>query len=333
MHVVVIALATAALLLAAFALFLRRPSPGRPALLVRERARVTALAEHVAMLAGTLAPRDIDHPENLERAAAYIEAHFQDATARVASEDYRATFRPDLPEEPFRNLVASFGPEAGPRIVVGAHYDAFGLFGANPGADDNASGVAGLLEIARLLRGRPLARRVDLVAFTLEEPPFFASAGMGSRVHARALAAAGVRVEAMVCLEMIGYFSERQPWPSPLLALVYPHRGDFIGVVGQPFDGGLARRVKGWMRVPTMPPSPPVPVYSFNGPTVMGTDASDHSSFWLEGMPAVMVTDTAFMRNPYYHSADDRPETLDYQRMATVVDGVLNAVLHLAGGG
>jgi Zn-dependent M28 family amino/carboxypeptidase len=206
------------------------------------------------------------------------------------------------------------------------------MFGANPGADDNASGTAGLLEMARLLRDRPLARRVDLVAFTLEEPPFFATEGMGSRVHARALRAAGVRVEAMVGLEMIGYFSERQPWPSALLALVYPRRGDFAGVVGRPLDGGLARRVKGWMRVPPAD-GPAVPVYSFNGPTMMGTDASDHASFWQEGMPAVMVTDTAFMRNPHYHGPGDRPGTLDYRRMATVVDGVLNAVLHLAGTG
>lgn len=332
MHVVVMALLAAVLLLAALGLFLRRPSLGSPALLIHERARPAALAEHVAMLAGTLAPRDVDHPENLERAAAYVEAQLREANARVGSEEYRATFRPDLPAEPFRNLVASFGPEGGSRVLVGAHYDAFGMFGANPGADDNASGVAGLLELARLLGDRPLARRVDLVAFTLEEPPFFAGPGMGSRVHARALATAGVPVKAMVCLEMIGYFSDHQPWPSPLLALVYPHRGDFIGVVGQPFDRGLARRIKGWMRVPPATPGPKVPVYSFNGPTVMGTDASDHSSFWLEGMPAVMVTDTAFMRNPYYHGPDDRPETLDYQRMATVVDGVLNAVLHLAGG-
>ncbi len=218
-----------------------------------------------------------------------------------------------------------------PRIVVGAHYDAFGMFGSNPGADDNASGTAGLLELARLLRGQSLARRVDLVAFTLEEPPLFGSARQGSRVHARGLAAAGVRVEAMVCLEMIGYFSERQPWPSVLLALVYPRRGHFVGVVGQPFDRGLARRVKRSMRVAAGPGGARVPVYSFNGPAMMGTDASDHASFWELGIPAVMVTDTAFLRNPHYHAPGDRPETLDYRRMAAVVDGVANAVLQLAG--
>ncbi len=331
MFVVGIALAVAALLLAALAVFLRRPSVGRSEVLLRERARPETLRAHVEMLAGTLVPRDVDHPENLERAAAYVEARLREATPRVVSERYEAAFRPDLPRQPVRNLIASFGPEDGPRIVVGAHYDAFGMFGSNPGADDNASGTAGLLELARLLRAQPPARRVDLVAFTLEEPPFFGSAEMGSRVRARALRAAGVDVEAMIGLEMIGYFSERQPWPSALLAAVYPRRGDFAGVVGQPFDGGLARRIKGWMRVPAASGNPAVPVYSFNGPTMMGTDASDHASFWLEGLPAVMVTDTAFMRNPHYHAPGDRPETLDYRRMATVVDGVLNAVLHLVG--
>jgi hypothetical protein len=333
MLVVAVGLAVAALLLAALAVFLRRPGLGKPDVLVEERARADALAAHLEMLAGTLAPRDVDHPENLELAAAYVEARLREATPRVASERYEATFRADLPRQPVRNLVASFGPENGPRVVVGAHYDAFGMYGSNPGADDNASGTAGLLELARLLRGQRLARRVDLVAFTLEEPPFFGSAAMGSRVRARALRAAGVEVEAMIGLEMIGYFSARQPWPSALLALVYPRRGDFAGVVGRPLDRGLARRVKRWMRVPAAAGNPAVPVYSFNGPTMMGTDASDHASFWLEGFPAVMVTDTAFMRNPHYHGPGDRPETLDYPRMATIVDGVLNAVLHLAGGG
>jgi Zn-dependent M28 family amino/carboxypeptidase len=200
-----------------------------------------------------------------------------------------------------------------------------GLFGSNPGADDNASGTAGLLELARLLRHSQLGQPVDLVAFTLEEPPYFATPKMGSRVHADSLVASGRRLDAMIGLEMIGCFTERQPWPSALLALIYPRHGNFVGVVGQPFDGGLARRIKRWMRIPDG-----VPVYSFNGPTMMGTDASDHASYWHHGLPAVMVTDTAFMRNPRYHTAADTADTLDYHRMAQVVDAVLNAVHHLA---
>jgi hypothetical protein len=320
-----IALAVVALLLAALAIFLRRPSFGRAEVLLRERAQPETLAAHVEMLAGTLVPRDVDHPENLERAAAYVEARLREATPRVVSERYEAAFRPDLPRQPVRNLIASFGPEDGPRIVVGAHYDAFGMFGSNPGADDNASGTAGLLELARLLRGQPLARRVDLVAFTLEEPPFYRTQSMGSRVHADALKRAGVELDSMICLEMIGTFTPRQPWPGLFLGLVYPRRGDFIAVVGEPFDGGLARRVKGAMRLPGG-----VPVYSFSGPTASGSDASDHESFWRLGYPAVMVTDTAFLRNPRYHTPWDTADTLDYRSMAKVVDGVLNAVLRAA---
>lgn len=265
-------------------------------------------------------PRAADDPASLERTAAYVEAAFRSTTARVESQRFEAG------TADYRNVVAHFGPPGDASIVVGAHYDAMGLFGNNPGADDNASGAAGLLELARLLGNTELARPVDLVAYTLEEPPYFGTPKMGSRVHADTLIKSGKRLDAMIGLEMIGCFTERQPWPSALLALIYPRRGNFIGVVGQPFDDGLARRIKGWMRVPDG-----VPVYSFNGPTMMGTDASDHASYWRVGIPAVMVTDTAFMRNPRYHTAADTADTLDYEGMALVVDGVLNAVLHLGG--
>jgi hypothetical protein len=313
-------LGIAALLLVALAVFLRRPSLGRPASLVEVRADPTRLARHVEALTTDFLPRAADDPASLERTAAYVEAAFRTATPRVESQRFIAG------GAEFRNLIAHFGPPGPARIVVGAHYDAMALFGSNPGADDNASGTAGLLELARLLATVDFARPVELVAFTLEEPPYFATPKMGSRVHADGLVAAGRRLDAMIALEMIGCFTARQPWPSALLALVYPRRGNFIGVVGQPFDGGLARRVKASMRVPGG-----VPVYSFNGPTMMGTDASDHASYWHHGLPAVMVTDTAFMRNPRYHTAADLAGTLDYRRMALVVDGVLNAVLHLAG--
>ena len=319
---VIIGLGVAALLLVILAVFLRRPSFGRPASLLRARADSARLARHVEVLTTDFLPRAASDPASLERTAAYVEAAFRAATPRVESQRFTA-FGAE-----FRNVIARFGPPGEARIVVGAHYDAMGLFGSNPGADDNASGTAGLLELARLLAAADLARPVELVAFTLEEPPFFATPKMGSRVHSDALVASGRRLDAMIGLEMIGCFSEHQPWPSALLALIYPRRGDFVGVVGEPFDSGLARRVKGWMRVPGG-----VPVYSFNGPTTMGTDASDHASYWRHGLPAVMVTDTAFMGNPRYHTAADTADTLDYGRMALVVDGVLNAVLHLAGRG
>jgi hypothetical protein len=147
---------------------------------------------------------------------------------------------------------------------------------------------------------------------------------MGSRVHADGVAAAGEAVDGMICLEMIGYFSERQPWAGAVLGLLYPRRGDFIVVAGRSTDAGLARRVKRAMRGAAGPR-----VVSFSGPLVMGIDASDHRNYWRNGYNAVMVTDTAFLRNPHYHTAGDTAATLDYRRMAGVVDGVSNAVLVL----
>jgi hypothetical protein len=147
----------------------------------RERAEARHLRRHVEFLTIAAAPRDINHPESLDRAAAYIRNEFSRTRARVREQVFTVQGRT------LRNVVAAYGPDRGPLLVVGAHYDAFGAFGANPGADDNASGTAGLLELARLLRNIPVAQRIELVAFTSEEPPFFASPWMGSAVHARSL--------------------------------------------------------------------------------------------------------------------------------------------------
>lgn len=284
----------------------------------RERAEALRLRRHVEFLTIAAAPRDSHHPESLDRAAAYLRDELSRTQARVREQVFTTE------GHAWRNVIAAYGPERGPILVVGAHYDAFGGFGANPGADDNASGTAGLLELARLLQDLPLARRVELVAFTNEEPPFFASPWMGSAVHARSLKS--IDVEGMICLEMIGYFSERQAWPHPFFRWLYPDRGDFIGVVGRWSDAALTRRVERAMRGGGR-----VPVLSFNGPRALDIDASDQRNYWDAGYPAVMITDTAFLRNPHYHTPGDTAGTLDYERMAGVVDGVLNAILHIAG--
>jgi Zn-dependent M28 family amino/carboxypeptidase len=215
-------------------------------------------------------------------------------------------------------------------VVVGAHYD---VCGDQDGADDNASAVAAMLELARLLAERrpTVARRIDLVAFTLEEPPFFRTDDMGSAVHARSLRQRGVRVAAMVCLEMVGFFSDRphsQGFPVPGLSLLYPSTGDFVAVVGNLGSRRLTREIK-----TRMAGACAVPVHSINAPAVVpGVDFSDHLNFWLEGFPAVMITDTAFYRNPNYHLPSDTAETLDYDRMTEVVKGLYSAVCALAGG-
>ncbi|HEX8361116.1 MAG TPA: M28 family peptidase [Longimicrobium sp.] len=278
------------------------------------------LEGHVRMLAGELAPRSVSHPANLDAAASYVAARMAEGGAEVADQRYRAH------GQTFRNVVARLGPREGERVVVGAHYDAAGPF---PGADDNASGVAGVIELARVLAGAPLAVPVELVAYPCEEPPFFRTPFMGSMVHAASLRDEGVRVRAMIALEMIGFFSDApgsQSFPSPLLKPFYPSRGNFITVVGRLGQGPLIRRVKRAMRRAS-----PLTVRSIQAPqAVPGVDFSDHASYWAAGFDAVMVTDTAFYRNPHYHTAHDTPDTLDYRRMAMVVEGVRAAVLALA---
>lgn len=302
----------------AFAVFLvlRQPSLGEDPRHSAHRADPVTLKRHVVHLTEEIVPRDADHPQNLSLAADYIRAAFEGTSGRVAEQAF------EVHGETYRNVSAFFGPETGPRLVVGAHYDAFGMFGPNPGADDNASGTAGLLELARLLSLSKPRIPVELVAYANEEPPNFASEGMGSAVHARKLHDENVDVRAMICLEMIGYFSEEQPWPNFLYSMLYPSSGDFIAVVGRYDDRHLVRRFKRAMRQPELP------VYSFTGPSsIPGLDASDHRNYWRLGYPALMVTDTAFMRNPNYHTPGDTAESLSYEPMARVVDGVLNAIL------
>jgi hypothetical protein len=291
--------------------------PPGPAATV-DTARLTA---HVRALSETFHPRSHAHPENLERAAAYIAGHLERAGGKVESLPFRVSGRD------YRNVLARFGPEGGERIIIGAHYDAVS---GTPGADDNASGVAGLLELAVLLGREPPPVRVDLAAYCLEEPPYFGSSQMGSAVHARSLKEAGVAVRAMVSLEMLGAFSDApgsQDYPMAVMRLRYPSEGNFIGVVGRPGDGGLVDTVADAMRA-----SSPLPVETLNAPRgVTGVDLSDHASFWDMGYRAVMVTDTAFLRNPRYHTGGDTWDTLDYVRMAQVVQGVYGAVRTLAG--
>jgi Zn-dependent M28 family amino/carboxypeptidase len=274
------------------------------------------LAAHVRMLAETFVPRNESHPENLDRAAAYIRSHFAEAGGRVEDQPF------EIGGRTYRNVIAHFGPATRERIVVGAHYDAAGPL---PGADDNASGVAGLLELARLLGEAPPPAHVELVAYTLEEPPFFAGPTMGSAFHVRSLKKKGVRVRAMICLEMIGYFTDEpgsQQFPHPALRFVYPSTGNFIAVVGRIGQGSLAGRIKRRMRRAAA-----LPVHSINAPRWLpGVDFSDHKNYWAAGWDAVMITDTAFFRNDNYHSAADTPDTLDYERMALVVQGLHAAV-------
>lgn len=284
------------------------------------RADPQRLEAHVRALCAC-SPRDVASVANLDRAAAYIRGELERSGAPVTEQPFQVDGRV------YRNVTARYGPEQGALVVLGAHYD---TCGRQPGADDNASGVAGLLEAARLLAACPPSGPVELVAYTLEEPPIFRSLQMGSAVHAASLKSSGAKVRSVIVLEMIGCFEQgavSQSYPLPLLSLFYPNRGNFIAVVGSLGQPRLVRRIKASMRAAS-----PLPVRSINAPAaVPGVDFSDHLSYWREGYPAVMITDTAFYRNPRYHSEEDTPETLDYIRMAQAVDGVRAAVLREAG--
>jgi hypothetical protein len=277
------------------------------------------LEADVRRLVEGFGPRDATHPENLDRVSEFLATALREAGGNIEAQPF------SIGGLGYRNVIARFGPATGARIVIGAHYD---TAGPRPGADDNASGVAGLLALGRRLGRRLPSIPVELVAYSLEEPPHFRTAGMGSAAHAAALARAGVPVRAMISIEMIGCFSDvpdSQEFPSALLKLFYPSVGNFVTVVGRLGEGGVTRRIKQAMRAAT-----PLAVESINAPRfIPGIDFSDHLNYWDRDYPAVMVTDTAFYRNPRYHSVEDTPDTLDYWRMAQVVAGLEAAVAAL----
>ncbi len=266
--------------------------------------------------------RSYEHPTALNAAADYIAAQFRASGGIVSEQKFNVN------GQTYRNIICSFGPEDAERIIVGAHYD---VCGDQPGADDNASGVAGLLELARLIAPTEESSdyRLDLVAYSLEEPPFFGSPNMGSFHHAASLKEQGVSVKAMICLEMIGYFSDEpnsQDYPAGVLGAAYPSVGNFIAVVGRVSDWALLRNFKAAMQA-----NCEVDVYSINAPAIVpGVDFSDHRNYWHHGIPALMITDTAFYRNPHYHKQSDSIETLDFAKMAEVVRGVYWAISQMA---
>ncbi len=287
--------------------------------LLRER-----LAGHVAMLAGEIGERNVWHPAALEAAAGYIEQTFRDLGYRVAEQVYQAQGME------VRNLEAALEGASPAReiVVVGAHYDS--VMGS-PGANDNASGVAALLEIARLVAGHRPARSLRLVAFTNEESPFFRSSQMGSQVYARRCRERGEDIVAMLALETIGYYTDTpnsQHYPNPLYGLAYPHTGDFLAFVANLSSRRLLRRCLGSFRAHTAFPCQGVAAPGW----LAGVHWSDHWSFWREGYPALMITDTALFRYPHYHAPTDTPGRLDYPGLARVTAGLARLVTELVQG-
>ena len=256
----------------------------------------------------------------LNEAASYIYSEFKKIGFHPKEQPY------ELGGETYKNILAYYGPSEGKRIVIGAHYD---VCGDQVGADDNASGVAGLLELARQFKKHKpnTSYRFEFVAYTLEEPPFFRTEYMGSHIHAKDLFENKTPVEAMISLEMIGYFSEEpnsQDYPIGIMKYLYPTTGNYIAVVGKLGQGRLANKIKKGMTKGSS-----IDVCSINGPARMsGIDFSDHLNYWKYSFDAVMITDTSFYRNSNYHKTSDRPETLNYVKMAAVIQGLACALFN-----
>jgi Zn-dependent M28 family amino/carboxypeptidase len=279
------------------------------------------LRRHVERLAGELGERSVRRPAALEAAAEYISAEWASQGHGVSAQAYRTRGVECLNlaiEIPGRDRAAEI-------VVAGAHYD---TVAGSPGADDNASGIAALLELGRALRDFAPSRTLRLVAFVNEEPPFFFLGEMGSQVYAHEARRRGDDIPVMLSLEMLGYFSDRpgsQSYP-PLMRHFYPDTGNFIGFVSNLRSRReLKRVVAAFKRVSDFP------VRSAVLPGFMpGVGWSDHRSFWRQGYRALMVTDTAFHRNPYYHTALDRPGTLDYRAMAQITAGLAGTLRQIA---
>jgi Peptidase family M28 len=316
------------LAIAAWAYVVRMPSnTGRGALTPltpAQREIERRVAGHVRELAGRIGERNSRHPAALEDAAQYVERELSALGYAVAPQRWTSAAG-----QAFRNVEVTLPGRSlsGGVVVVGAHYDSNP---GTPGADDNASGVAAVLELARLLRAEPHDRTIHLVAFANEEVPFFGTPDQGARRYVAALKQRGEDVRAMLSIETIGYYAtgaRTQLYPSPLNRF-YPDTGNFIGFVGNLSSRGLVHQAIRAFRRHTSFPSQGAAAPA----SLPGVGWSDHEAFWAAGFPAVMITDTAPFRNPYYHTRGDTPDTIDYARTARVVDGLVAVVRELAKG-
>ncbi len=279
------------------------------------------LRSDVAMLAETIGGRDAAKYDALGRAADYIAGELRSASY---SPD-RQWFSADGKQ--FQNIEAELRGtgDASRIIIVGAHYD---TAGGLPGANDNASGVAATLQLARLLSGARLKSTIRWVFFTNEEPPYFQTAAMGSMVYAKRCHERKERVSAMLSLETIGYYSEEQGSQTYPIGFHpgYPDRGNFLGFVANFRSASLLRSALKSFRSATSLPG----VGAAAPASIPGVGWSDHWSFWQFGYKALMLTDTAPYRYPYYHTAQDTPDKLDYDRLARAVTGIEAIIQKLA---
>lgn len=315
-----VALVFSALVLYMTAMPGRSFSGALPPLTAEEIQIKTNLIRHISYLAGEIGERNVIAYEPLQKTMQYIEDNFKKAGYEVKSQEYVVQMRK------IRNLIAEIpgGAKANEIVVIGAHYDT--VYDC-PGADDNSSGVAALLELARVLKGSHPARTVRFVAFVNEEPPWFQTDDMGSVVYAEQAHKLKENIVAAISIETIGMYSDAegsQQYPAGFKSL-YPSKGNFIAFIGNLGSRGLVRDAVHSFRAATKFPSEGSAVPA----AIPGVGWSDHWSFWQQGYSGIMVTDTAIFRNPNYHQPTDKPNTLDYDRMAMVVHGLVRVVIDL----
>jgi Peptidase family M28 len=278
------------------------------------------LKADVQRLAGEIGERNMWRYPQLNAAADFVENSFSGARLHPRRDSY------ELHRQACHNIEAEIPGTRPDVVLIGAHYDS--VFGS-PGANDNGSGVAALLALARRFAGKSPQHTLRFVAFVNEEPPFFLSGEMGSFVYASRCKARGDQISAMISLETIGYFSDAphsQTYPAPGLGMFYPKVGNFIGFVGNVPSRALLRRVIALFRKHAKIPSEGAALPGF----IPGVSWSDQWSFWRHGYPGIMITDTAPFRYPHYHSSTDTPEKLDYDRFTLVVSAMEKVIEEMA---
>lgn len=286
------------------------------------KAQKQRLYNDVELLTGVRPYRTFQNLASLKFVRNYIKNEFMKAGLEVEEQAWIAK------GNEYKNIIGSYNTEMKKRLIVGAHYD---VAGDQPGADDNASGIAGLLESARLIaeNSPQLDYGIDFVAYCLEEPPFFGTKEMGSYIHAKSLKDNNTNVLGMICFEMIGYFSDEmgsQPNPVPELMGDVPDTGNFIMVAGIKDYKGFNKQV-----CESMQENQDIDTVLINFPKNNGlVGLSDHRNYWEFGFPGLMITDTALIRNiANYHQNSDTIDTLDFDKMREVVNSSYLAIVNL----
>ncbi|SFN73012.1 Zn-dependent amino-or carboxypeptidase, M28 family [Chryseobacterium oleae] len=282
-------------------------------------ADINLVKSHLTALTQTPEFRNHKNIDQLNAIADYIKQDFSKYGDSTTFQEY------DVEGKIYKNVITSFGTEHQKRIIIGAHYD---VCGDQQGADDNATGVTALLELARMLKDQKLNYRIDLVAYTLEEPPYFRTENMGSHIHAQYLKDNNIDVYGMASVEMIGYFKDEkdsQSYPLGVLSWVYGNKGDFITLVKKFGAGDFVNNFRTQFKEANQ-----IKTETFTAPKfIKGTDFSDHLNYWKFGYSALMITDTSFFRNKNYHETTDTVETLDLPRMTKVIDGIFLSLIHM----